>query len=94
MDPNPPLIDALHLHMLLWEDEKRKDLVGYLGERDLFEDSPFWKMVQALFEVLLRDLEGWKLVNALLGERQTLHVEGKRGAFWASQATLGFPEEL
>jgi adenine-specific DNA methylase len=78
MDPNPPLIDALHRSMLLWKQEKRKELVGYLGERDLLEDGPFWKLAQALFEVLPRDLEDWKLVNALLGERQTLRAEGKR----------------
>ena len=66
--------------MLLWKQEKRKDLVGYLGERDLLEDGPFWKLAQALFEVLPRDLEDWKLVNALLGERPTLRAEGKRQA--------------
>jgi adenine-specific DNA methylase len=78
MDQNPPLIDALHRSMLLWKEEKRKDLIRYLGERDLLEDGPFWKLAQALFEVLPRDLEDWKLVNALLGERETLRAEGKR----------------
>jgi putative DNA methylase len=78
MDQNPPHIDALHRSMLLWKQEKRKELVKYLGERDLLEDGPFWKLAQALFEVLPRDLEDWKLVNALLGERQTLRAEGKR----------------
>jgi adenine-specific DNA methylase len=28
MDQNPPLIDALHRSMLLWKEEKRKDLSG------------------------------------------------------------------
>jgi hypothetical protein len=91
IDQNPPHIDALHRSMLLWKAEKRKELVAYPGERDLLEDlpaapgegtaqagGPFWKLAQALFEVLPRDLEDWKLVNALLGERQTLHAEGKR----------------
>lgn len=77
IDLNSPLIDALHRSMLLWKEEKRKDLVRYLIERDLLEDGPFWKLAQALFEVLPRDLEDWKLVNALLGERQTLRTEGK-----------------
>jgi hypothetical protein len=78
MDANPPLIDALHRGMLLWKQEQRRDLVSYLAERDLLEDGPFWKLAQALFEVLPRDLEDWKLVSALLGERQTLRAEGKR----------------
>ena len=78
IDPNPPLIDTLHRSMLLWREEKRPELVGYLGERNLLEDGPFWKLAQALFEVLPRDTEDWKLINALLGERETLRVEGKR----------------
>jgi len=78
MDQSPPLIDALHRAMLLWQQEKRGELVGYLAERDLLEDGPFWKLAQALFEVLPRDLDDWKLVSALLGERPTLRAEGKR----------------
>jgi adenine-specific DNA methylase len=92
VDPSPPYIDALHRSMLLWKQEQRKDLVGYLGERDLLEDGPFWKLAQALFEVLPRDLEDWKLVNALLGERQTLRAEGKRTAFREPQQQLSFDE--
>lgn len=79
IDQNPPLIDALHRAMLLWKEEKRGELVSYLAERDLLEDGPFWKLAQALFEVLPRDTEDWKLVNTLLSERQTLRAEGKRG---------------
>jgi len=78
MDQSPPLIDALHRAMLLWQQEKRGELVGYLAERGLLEDGPFWKLAQALFEVLPRDLDDWKLVSALLGERPTLRAEGKR----------------
>ena len=88
MDPNPPLIDALHRAMLLWKQEKRRELVRYLGERDLLEDGPFWKLAQALFEVLPRDLEDWKLVNALLAERQTLRAEGKSTAYRDAQKEL------
>ncbi|MGH9891057.1 MAG: DUF1156 domain-containing protein, partial [bacterium] len=92
IDQKPPHIDALHRSMLLWKEEKRRDLVGYLGERDLLEDGPFWKLAQALFEVLPRDLEDWKLVNALLGERQTLRTEGKSTAFRDAQRELSFDE--
>lgn len=88
IDPNPPFIDALHRGMLFWKEEKRRDLVSYLTERNLLEDGPFWKLAQALFEVLPRDLEDWKLVNALLGERQTLRTEGKRNAFRDAQQEL------
>lgn len=87
-DRNPPLIDALHRSMLLWRGEQRHELVTYLAERDLLGDGPFWKLAQALFEVLPRDVADWKLVNALLGERQTLRSEGKREAFQDGQERL------
>jgi len=80
VDPNPPLIDALHRAMLLWQGERRSELVSYLSERDLLEDGPFWKLADALFRVLPRDAEDWKLVNALFSERQTLRTEGRRAA--------------
>ena len=78
VDTNPPFIDTLHQSMLLWKQEKRVDLVSYLTARGLMEDGPFWKLAQALFEVLPRDIEDWKLTNALLSERETLRIEGKR----------------
>jgi hypothetical protein len=77
VDLNPPLVDAIHRSMLLWKQEKRAGLVTYLGERGLLEDGPFWKLAQALFEVLPRDTEDWKLTSTLLGERETLRKEGK-----------------
>jgi len=92
INQNPSHIDTLHRSALLWKEEKRKELVGYLGERDLLEDGPLWKLAQALFEVLPRDLEDWKLVNALLGERQTLRAEGKRTAYRDAQDELSFGE--
>ena len=88
IDQNPPHIDALHRSMLLWKEEQRKNLVDYLAQRDLLEDDPFWKLAQALFEVLPRDLEDWKLVNALLGERRTLRAEGKSTEYRDAQARL------
>lgn len=75
-DQSPPLIDALHRAMLLWKQEKRRELVQYLQERGLLEFEPFWKLAQALFEVLPRDSEDWKIVNTLLAERTTLKAEG------------------
>lgn len=90
IDRHSPHIDALHRSMLLWKEEQRQDLVEYLAQRDLLEDGPFWKLAQALFEVLPRELEDWKLVNALLGERGTLRAEGKSAAYSDGQARL-FP---
>lgn len=77
-EPGAPLIDQLHHAMLLWKAEKRADLVTFLGEHGLSDHAPFWKLAQALFEVLPRGEEDWKLISALLGERETLRVEVRR----------------
>ena len=73
-----PLVDALHRAMLLWKQEKRGELVEYLSDGDFVDSTPFWKLAQALFEVLPRDAEDWKLISALLGERETLRIQVKR----------------
>lgn len=77
-DPADPLVDQLHHAMLLWKQERRADLVRYLRDQGLAEHGPFWKLAQALFQVLPRGEEDWKLVSALLGERETLRVEARR----------------
>jgi adenine-specific DNA methylase len=75
--PDSPLIDQLHRAMLLWKEERRADLVRYLIEHDLLDHAPFWKLAQMLFEVLPHDQEDWKLIRALLGERETLQREAR-----------------
>jgi adenine-specific DNA methylase len=79
-DSQSPLIDQLHRALQLWKEERRADLVTYLRDHDLLDHAPFWKLAQALFEVLPRDEEDWKLVSALLGERATLRLEARRAA--------------
>ena len=78
-DVGAALIDQLHHAMSLWQGEDRAALVKFLRERELLEHTPYWKLAQALFEVLPRGEEDWKLISVLLGERQTLRVEGRRG---------------
>jgi adenine-specific DNA methylase len=73
-----PLIDQLHRAMRLWKNEDRSGLVDYLRDHNLADHVPFWKLAQALFEVLPRAEEDWKLVSALLGERETLRVETRK----------------
>jgi len=45
-----------------WEVERRADLVRYLSERGLVDHAPFWKLAQALFEVLPRGKKDWKRI--------------------------------
>jgi hypothetical protein len=73
--------------MQFWKEERRGDLVNYLRDHDLFDHAPFWKLAQALFEVLPRGEEDWKMVSALLGERETLRLEARRTAL-AVERTL------
>jgi len=79
-DVGSPLIDQLHCAMHLWNEERRADLVTYLREHGLLDHAPFWKLAQALFEVLPRGEQDWKLISALLGERETLRLEARRTA--------------
>lgn len=79
--------------MLLWKQENRRDLLAYLAERGLLEDARFWKLAQALFEVLPRDTEDWKLVAALLGERDTLKAEARQAGARGPQGMLAFDGE-
>jgi hypothetical protein len=55
--------------------------VRYLAERDLLADGPFWKLAQALFDVIPRDTEDWKLTSTLLSERETLRLEAKQAVY-------------
>jgi hypothetical protein len=52
-----------------------------LAEHDLTDHGPFWKLAQALFEVMPRDIEDWKLISALLGEHESLRTQSKRTRF-------------
>ena len=76
-DEKDPLIDQLHKAMILWKAEDRAGLVQYLHGHGLEDHAGFWRLAQALFEVLPRDAEDWRLINALLGERSTLRTEIK-----------------
>lgn len=77
-EPSAALIDKLHHALHLWKAERRPELVRYLKQQDLLDDTAYWKLAQALFEVLPRGEEDWKLVSALLSERETLQTEAKR----------------
>jgi hypothetical protein len=77
-ESDAPLIDQLHHAMQLWKEEKRGDLVKYLRENDLLAHVPYWKLAQALFEVMPRDEEDWKLIASLLEESGFQRLESKK----------------
>jgi adenine-specific DNA methylase len=90
-EPDSPLIDCLHRAMMLWKSEQRAELVRYLVERDLLGEGPIWKLTQGLFEVLPRGTDDWKLVSALLAERDTLRAEARRQGAASGVDLLGNP---
>ncbi len=61
-----------------------------LARRRLFEDSRFWRLAQALFEILSHGGEDWKLVSALLAERETRRADVREVDVREAQASL-FP---
>jgi adenine-specific DNA methylase len=77
-DTSAPLIDKLHRALHLWKAELRSELVAYLAEQEFVDNLAFWKLAQALFEVLPRGEEDRKLASATLSERESLQKEAKR----------------
>lgn len=74
-----PLIDQLHIAMLLWRQQKRPQLVQFLSNNNRMNDDRFWKLAQSLFVLdSLRGTDDWKHISALLSERETLRKETKR----------------
>lgn len=74
-----PLIDQLQIAMLLWKQQKRPQLVQFLTNNQRMDNDKFWKLAQSLFVLdSLRGTEDWKLISALLSERETLRKETKK----------------
>jgi len=73
------LIDQLHTAILLWKQQKRPQLVQFLSNSQRMDDDKLWKLAQSLFVLdSLRGTEDWKLISALLSERETLRKETKK----------------
>lgn len=72
LNADAPLVDLLHLAMILWTTSRRAELVNFARDCALFDNGSLWKLAQALFEVLPRESRDWKAIAALLAERDTL----------------------
>lgn len=77
LDADAPLIDRLHRSMLLWKREQAGDLAKYLDQNGLFDNDEFWRLAQSLFQTLPHETEDWKLIRALLTDKQTLRLRAK-----------------
>jgi adenine-specific DNA methylase len=77
LDADAPLIDRLHRSMLFWKKEQAGDLAKYLDQNGLFDNDEFWRLAQSLFQTLPHEIEDWKLIRALLTDKQTLRLRAK-----------------
>jgi len=60
------LIDVLHKALLLWQANKRREMVGLLVETGWGEKDVFYKVAQAISEVLPNDSKEKKLLEGFL----------------------------
>jgi len=60
------LIDVLHKALLLWQANKRREMVGLLVETSWGEKDVFYKVAQAISEVLPNDSKEKKLLEGFL----------------------------
>lgn len=78
------MIDKLHRAMLFWKKEDREALVHYLANIN-GDSEEFWKLAQALFEILPNGHPDWKIVQALLSDKSALVTAAKHSAKSDSQ---------
>jgi adenine-specific DNA methylase len=73
-----PQIDRVHRAMLYWKKEERGGLVSFLTATGSHADDTFWRVLQALREVLPVGSDDAKSVQAILSERESLTTAAKQ----------------
>lgn len=71
------LIDLVHKAMILYEKSDRNSLVEYLAKVDSVSESPFWRVVTSLCEVLPQGSDDYKQASGLLLNKDSLIRESK-----------------
>lgn len=71
-------IDRVHRAMLFWKKQDRTGLVSFLLSSGSHADDSFWRVLQALREVLPGGSEDAKLAQVLLSERDSLIAATKK----------------
>ncbi len=66
------LIDVLHKALLLWQANKRREMVGLLVETGWGEKDVFYKVAQAISEVLPNDSKEKKLLEGFLAGKSNI----------------------
>ncbi len=71
------LIDQVHKAMYLYKGTNRGLLLKFIGEKADSPDSPFWRVVTSLDELLPKDCDDQKLTRGLLSSKESLIRESK-----------------
>ncbi|NJE11464.1 DUF1156 domain-containing protein [Thermococcus sp. MAR1] len=64
------LIDVLHKALLLWQANRKREMVGLLAETGWGEKDVFYKVAQVISEVLPKDSKEKKLLDGFLAGRE------------------------
>ena len=71
-------LDKLHHAMQFWGEEKRDALIDYLARSGSYADEDLWKLAQALFETIPNGHPDWKIIQAMLSEKESLANAAKQ----------------
>lgn len=82
LETKTDMIDVLHRVLLLWEKGKRSDLIRVLNDTGYGNNDTFYRVAQAISEVLSKDSKEKKLLDGFLSGRERLKQETKQWRFF------------
>ena len=75
------LIDVLHKALLLWQANRKREMVGLLAETGWGEKDVFYKVAQVISEVLPKDSKEKKLLDGFLAGREHIKRAIEKGDY-------------
>ncbi len=75
------LIDVLHAALLLWQANRKREMVGLLAETGWGEKDVFYKVAQVISEVLPKDSKEKKLLDGFLAGREHVRRAIEKGDY-------------
>ncbi|WP_297503002.1 DUF1156 domain-containing protein [Thermococcus sp.] len=75
------LIDVLHAALLLWQANRKREMIGLLAETGWGEKDVFYKVAQVISEVLPKDSKEKKLLDGFLAGREHIRRAIEKGDY-------------
>ncbi|WP_456444007.1 DUF1156 domain-containing protein [Thermococcus sp.] len=75
------LIDVLHAALLLWQANRKREMIGLLAETGWGEKDVFYKVAQVISEVLPKDSKEKKLLDGFLAGREHVRRAIEKGDY-------------